>query len=137
MDVVTANLIIENVLKNKSVSTLHLVKYLINEYGDLDAQGHALPLRVSSGTLKQLSFLECKVIILDLDLPALTSLETDISTYVFDHYIDMPMKRMVETKCPMLQTWNGVNLKELAVKVGSNSWAEHLSFPQNSKRELN
>jgi len=134
MDVVTANLIIENVLKNKSVSTLHLVKYLINEYGDLDAQGHALPLRVSSETLKQLSFLECKVIILDLDLPALTSLETETvySTYAFDHYVDLTMKRKVETNCPMLQTWNGVNLKELAAdKVGSNSWAEHLNLHQN------
>ena len=136
VDVVTANLIIKNVLKNKSISTLHLVKYEISEYGDPDAEGHTLPLRVFSDTLKQLSILESKVIILDLDLPALTSLETEISTYVFDHYIDMPMKRMVETKCPILQTWNGVNLKELAEKVGSNSWAEHLSFPQNSEREL-
>ena len=67
---------------------------------------------------------------LDLVLPSLTSLETEISTYVFDHYVNTQMKQMVETNCPLLCTWNGVNVKEVAKKAGARNWAQHLTFPE-------
>ena len=87
------------------------------------------PLVVHSETLKQLSVSECKDIRLDLMLPALTTLETELQEYMFkiDHYID---KEMVETNCPLLCTWNGVNVKEVAKKAGARNWAEHLTFPE-------
>ena len=123
VDVDTANLIIGNALLNKNISVLHLVKYDVRILAKSSIVIH-------SDSLEQLSILDCKVIKLDLKLPSLTSLETDISTYVFDHFVDEQMKQMVETNCPLLRTWNGVDVKEVAKKADSSSWAEHLTFPE-------
>ena len=123
VDVDTANLIIGNALLNKNISVLHLVKYDVRILAKSSIVIH-------SDSLEQLSILECKVIKLDLKLPSLTSLETDISTYVFDHFVDEQMKQMVEANCPLLRTWNGVDVKEVAKKADSSSWAEHLTFPE-------
>ena len=86
-------------------------------------------MRIKKKTLKQLSVSECKDISLDLMLPALTTLDTELREFMFkiDHYID---KKMVETNCPLLCTWNGVNVKEVAKKAGARNWAEHLTFPE-------
>ena len=123
VDVDTANLIIGNALLNKNISVLHLVKYQVRTLANSGIVVH-------SDSLEQLSILDCKAIKLDLKLPSLTSLETDISTYVFDHFVDKQMKQMVETNCPLLRTWNGVDVKEVAKKADSSSWAEHLTFPE-------
>ena len=86
---------------------------------------------VHSETLKQLSVSKCKFTKLDLVLPALTTLETELtipmSDPMFDQFID---KKMVERNCPLLCTWNGVDVKEVAKKAGERYWAEHLTFPE-------
>jgi len=126
VDVGIANLIIQKALLNTTISVLHLIRFNAHEHHESNT------LVVHSQRLKQMSILECKVIKLDLVLPSLTSLETEISTYIFDHYIDKQMKQMVETNCPLLCTWNGVNVKEVAKKAGAGNWAEHLTFPEPS-----
>ena len=130
VDVEIANLIIQRALLNTTISVLHLIKFNVSEsHNELDESNILV---VHSQRLKQMSILECKVIKLDLVLPSLTSLETEISTYIFDHYIDKQMKQMVETNCPLLRTWNGVDVKEVAKKAGAGNWAEHLTFPEPS-----
>jgi len=123
VDVKKANPVIHGALLNKSISVLRLVKFQVNTEISKD------PLVVHSETLKQLSVSECKDISLDLMLPALTTLDTELREFMFkiDHYID---KKMVETNCPLLCTWNGVNVKEVAKKAGARNWAEHLTFPE-------
>ena len=69
-DVDVANLIIKNSLLNKRISVLHLVKF--------ELERHAEKLVIHSDNLKQLYFLQCKVINkLDLVLPSLIFLETE------------------------------------------------------------
>ena len=126
VDVGIANLIIQKALLNTTISVLHLIKFNAHEHHESNT------LVVHSQRLKQMSISECKVIKLDLVLPSLTSLETEISTYVFDHYINKQMKQMVEANCPLLCTWNGVNVKEVAKKAGAGNWAEHLTFSEPS-----
>ena len=119
----TPNLIIQNALLNKNVSKLTLDRFEI----DFDE-----PLIVKSDVLKELSVLRCKSTQLDLLLPSLTSLETDISLYFDpDGSLKMRMKRMVEAGCPLLHSWNGVNVNEVAKEAGSNTWADHLLLPDD------
>ena len=87
---------------------------------------------IHSDSLKQLHVLHCKAMKqLDLVLPSLIHFETE-SIYL--DYLQLSMKKMLETNCPMLQTWNGVNVKEVAEKFGASSWAEHITFPWNYSR---
>ena len=127
VDAHQSNLIIQGALLNKSISVLRIVKFELHPDSE--------PLVVHSETLKQLSVSECKEMRLDLVLPALTTLETELCEYMFkiDHYID---KKMVETNCPLLCTWNGVNVKEVAKKAGARNWAEHLTFPETEWTRL-
>ena len=123
VDVEIANLIIKNSLLNKRISVLRLVKFEQHENTD--------KLVIHSDNLKQLHVLQCKDFEkMDLVLPSLIHFETE-SIYL--DYLDLDiyklMKKMLDANCPMLQTWNGVNVKELAEKVGKNSWAEHITFP--------
>ena len=113
----TTNLMIQKALWNKNVSKLTLDRFEI-----LPDE----PLIVKSDALKELSVLRCKHTQMDLFLPALTSLETDIGM-PYDHD---GMKKMVEAGCPLLLTWNGVNVKEVARQAGSKTWAEHLILPE-------
>ena len=126
VDAEIVNLIIQRALLNTTISVLHLIRVNVHENEETKN------LVVHSQRLKQLSILECKVIKLDLVLPSLTSLETEISTYVFNHYVNKQMKQMVEANCPLLCTWNGVNVKEVAKKAGVGNWADHLTFPAPS-----
>ena len=121
IDADKGNVIIQGALLNKSISVLRIVKFELHPDSE--------PLVVHSETLKQLSVSECKEMRLDLVLPALTTLETELCEYMFkiDHYID---KKMVETNCPLLCTWNGVDVKDVAKKAGASNWAEHLTFPE-------
>ena len=126
IDVGIPNLIIQSALLNKTISVLHLVKFNVDELAESNT------LVVHSDRLREVSILKSKVIKLDLVLPSLTSLETEISTYIFDHYINKQMKLMVEENCPLLRSWNGVNVKDVAKKAGAANWAEYLSFPEPS-----
>jgi len=122
-----ANPIVREALLNKNISVLRLVKFEVRERSG--------PLVVYSKTLKQLCVSECKVLTLDLMLPALIALDTEPTDCMFkiDHYID---KKMVETNCPLLCTWNGMNVKEVAKKAGASNWAEHLTFPETEWTRL-
>ena len=116
----TPNLVIQNALLNKNVSKLTLDRFEIVP----DA-----PLIVKSDALKDLSVLRSKNTHLYLSLPSLTTLETDIDWWDNDGSLKNRMKKMVETGCTLLHTWNGVNVKEVAKEAGSDTWAEHLVLP--------
>ena len=91
-DVDVANLIIKNSLLNKRISVLHLVKF--------ELERHADKLVIHSDNLKQLHVLQCKDFEkMDLVLPSLIHFETE-SIYL--DYLQLSMKKMVETNCPML-----------------------------------
>ena len=78
-----------------------------------------------SDRLKQVFLSASKSMHMDLVLPSLTSLLTDIGDSG-----SLPNKKMVEAGCPLLNTWNGVNVKQVAKQAGSNTWAEHLVLPE-------
>ena len=123
IDAQIANPIIQSALLNRNISVLRLVKFQFGTESET--------LMVHSETLKQLSVTECKFIKLDLVLPALTTLETELripmNSPMIDQFLD---KKMVERNCPLLCTWNRVNVKEVVKKAGSSNWAEHLTFPE-------
>ena len=121
VEAMIANPIIHAALLNKNISVLHLVKFELHVSSE--------PLVVHSETLTQLCVSECKHIRLDLELPALTTLKTEL-TIPMSETGDFIDKKMVETNCPLLCTWNGVDVKDVAKKAGASNWAEHLTFPE-------
>jgi len=119
-DAEMVNLIIQKALLNTAISVLHLVKF--NVY----AQN---TLVVHSDRLKQMFLSASKDMNMDLVLPSLTTLETEIDCKLWDgDYINKQTKKMVEGNSPLLRTWNGVNVKDVAKKAGTSSWADHLMF---------
>ena len=131
IDVNMSNLIIEQVLENKRISVLKLVKFEVSEYHFFNK------LNIRSHSLRELAILQSKVIKLgDIELPELRILETDISTYVFDFYINNEMKATVESSCPKLETWNGRDLASLARESGTGTWAGQLRFEATSSSHI-
>ena len=125
-----ANTIIRKTLLNKNISVLNLVGF-----GDGNPSKSNEPLVVHSETLTQLRVSGGEkrgmglVARLDLVLPSLTILETELPlpSSEVDNFFD---RKMVETNCPLLCTWNGVDVKDVAKKAGASNWAEHLTFPE-------
>ena len=131
IDVNMSNLIIEQALENKRITVLKLVKFEVSEYHFFNK------LNIKSPSLRELAILQSKVIKLgDIELPELRILETDISTYVFDFYINNEMKATVESACPKLETWNGRDLASLARESGTGSWAGQLRFEATSSSHI-
>ena len=124
----TPNLIIQNALLSTNVSKLTLDRFEI--FPDE-------PLIVTSDLLKDLSVLRSKNTLLNLLMPSLTRLETDIDWWDNDGSLKNRMKKMVEKGCPLLHTWNGVDVKKVAKWAGSDSWAEHLVLPGIQAPTLN
>ena len=83
---------------------------------------------IKSDNLKELSVLKSKApLAMDLSLPSLTSLETDLGlVWDIDGSFERELKNRVEAGCIRLQTWNGVNLQEV-----SRPWADHLVLPHD------
>ena len=126
-DAEMVNLIIQKALLNPTISVLHLVRFNVHD---------SKTLVVHSDRLKQMFLTASMDMNMDLVLPSLTSLETEIVKrklmFRGGDYITKQTKKMVEENSPLLQTWNGVNVKDVAKKAGARSWAEHLTFAEPS-----
>ena len=110
------NLIIQKALLNNTISKLTLERF------DIFCDD---TLFIKSDNLKELSVLKSKKTPMDLSLPSLTSLETDLGlVWDIDGSFERELKNRVEAGCIRLQTWNGVNLQEV-----SRPWADHLALP--------
>ena len=112
----TLNLIIQKALQNNTISKLTLERF------DIVSDETLI---IKSDNLKELSVLKSKSSPMDLNLPSLTSLETDLGlVWDIDGSFERELKNRVEAGCISLQTWNGVNLQEV-----SRPWADHLALP--------